>query len=132
MKRHNTPDLVGCIPEALEYISTIRQVVNQVPCLVGYTRPGHLFPSKRTKVERGRRKGERELLAELSRYYVAHKVKRGGGMKNWDRPTLLKEGKFAPDLSLFLRHSTHLISLLVLEDLKVRYPPPGLFAGTTP
>lgn len=83
--------------------------------------------SKHTKKERDRRSEERTLFEELSRYYELE----GGKDKErnkygitWERPSLMKESKLG---CVLLMRTIHLPAFpSVLEDLKFRYPPPGL------
>lgn len=93
----------------------------------------------RAKTEREVRDAERVLFGELSQYYPLE-MDDGEGDDVWDtengerddeyelvwnRPSLLKEGKNSP----ITHHATIfnlLVLLSVLEDLKVRCPPPEL------
>ena len=84
--------------------------------------------SERAKKEQKRRDGERGLFEELSRYYP---LDRNSGQVEWERPSLLKEGKRTPNTSSRKRHPLTCV-LPVLEDLKVHHPPAALANVPTP
>lgn len=78
--------LTGCFAGAIEAIRVIRPVVNELPCL-HVTEEGETKPAnKRAEQERKRRKTQRELYMELSRYYW-----RTSGL--WNQSQLLKKGE---------------------------------------
>ncbi|KAF9778423.1 hypothetical protein BJ322DRAFT_497312 [Thelephora terrestris] len=102
------PSLERALSFAVEYIPTVRAAVYQLPRLAtGATEP---LPesSKRARNERIRRDAERRRYEELSRYY---QLDSNSGEEVWKRPPLLME---------------------VLQDLKVRHPPPGLANAPIP
>ena len=104
-KQNDAPDLVIHDPEVVDYIPTVRVAVSQIPRLVkGGTKP---LPdsSERAKKEQRRRGGERGRFEELSRYYQLH---RDSGQVEWERSSLLKEGKRTPNTSSRKRHSADL------------------------
>ena len=104
-KQNGAPDLVVHDPEVVDYIPNVRVAVSQHPRLaMGSTKP---LPnsSERAKKEQRRRDGERTLFEELSRYYQLDSESR---QVEWERPSLLKEGKRMPNTSPRERHSTNL------------------------
>jgi hypothetical protein len=92
IQRNYAPDTIGCNLVAVEMIPTVRQVVNQEPCLlrreVKYTEP----ESSNALEERERRNVERDHYQELSRYYPLARDQRA-----WTRPLLLARGKHRCD-----------------------------------
>ena len=121
MGRNDTPDPVGCITVALEYLRETR-----VP----------LFPSHRlaepkshkkdgdaltpaAQKERDRRIEVRALHKELSRYYRPPGNR--GMNKWWVVPSLLSKSKFGLDHSSRYQRFTYVRSSVV-GDLRVRIP----------
>ena len=95
-KQNDAPDLVVHDPEAVDYIPNVRVPVSQHPHLVkGGTKPSP-GSSERAKKEQRRRDRERSLFEELSRYYQLDSDSR---RVEWERPSLLKEGKRTPNTS---------------------------------
>ena len=92
VRRNDTYDLIECGAVAAKFISTIRQVVNQEPCLLTHARGGIggrgdvKMISKGAKRQRERWILEQDLYQKLSRYYPRTK----GG---WTRGELLSKRK---------------------------------------
>ena len=104
-KQNGAPDLVVHDPEVVDYIPNVRVAVSQHPRLAtGSTKPSP-DSSERAKKEQRRRDGERTRFEELSRYYQLDSDSR---QVEWERPSLLKEGKRTPNASPRERHSTNL------------------------
>ena len=101
MKQNDTPNPAGWVVDALEYISTVRVKVYRHPRLATLRGGRSEGCSARAMVERERREKERELFEELSQYYSL--MEDGGegdvGQWVWERPKLLREGKFKRDHS---------------------------------
>jgi len=108
------PDPVGCIAVTLEYVRSIREPVYQDPRLLRNDFTPCQNKSGRAGMAREKRNAERGIFEEMSRYYrLVGESEEGDGVRDggddgciwvWDRPALVKQ---------------------VLEDLKVRHPPPG-------
>ena len=77
---------IGFDAEAVKFIPTIREVVNEVPCLHTADTKETEPVSKHAKRERERRKLVRGLYLELSRYY-----RRESG--SWKSPELFSRRK---------------------------------------
>ena len=115
----------------LEYIKEVRPVVYEQPLLVS-SKPEPLQDppvklSQHAIEEANRRKEDRELLGQLSKYY---RLRPGEGqcsgvdnIKMWEGPALLKEGKPGPAYSFHRLHSTHSVApLSVMDDMELRFP----------
>jgi len=99
-KQNGAPDTTNFNLGVLELLPTFRQVVYQEPQLLeGQARqlPG---ATRHAELERRRRREERSLFEELSRYYELPLRQ-----KKWRRPELLKKGKRQPSLKKLTNHS---------------------------
>ena len=109
-KQNGMPDTTDCDLDILELLPTFRPAVYQEPQLFeGKARPSPEV-TRHAELERRRRREDRVLFEELSRYY-----KLPLRQKKWRRPELLKKGKPRPSLKTLTYRSP--ASLLVLRDL---------------
>lgn len=100
MGRNNTSDPGGWVADALKYISTVRIQVYEHPRLAKLEASRSEGCSARAMMERERRDKERDLFKELSQYYPLEVVGESDvNRRVWERPNLLKEGKFKLDHS---------------------------------
>ena len=110
MKSDGAPDANDFNLVILELLPTFRPAVYQEPQLLeGQARQ---FPgaTRHAELERRRRREERALFEELSRYYELPLRQ-----KKWRRPELLKKGKHQSSLTKPTYHSPAFLS--VLRDL---------------
>lgn len=112
------------------------------PCLAKGTlgtRPDALVATRRereaTVRERERRDQERAIFEEVSRYYPLPENGNNGEGKSksrWDRSALWKECKSRPCHPPHSLHSNLPAFLSVLDDLRLRHPPPELVSNSAP
>ena len=114
MKHNGAPDTAGCNLDILELLPVLHSAVYQEPKLKGQTKPleeaefleevelleeveplDEVKPpegaTRHVEQERSRRKVERALFEELSRYYELPP-----GKDVWGRPELLRKGEHQP------------------------------------